>query len=173
MKKTIIMCLIYTGMGAHICFGQYAVKAGVFGNGSSPTGDSNHTISGTAGQSAIGLTQSGSYIQQGGFCYQVSSLTTGVERLPDSVPETFRLEQNYPNPFHPVTTIVFSVPKPSRVTLRLFDMRGREVAVLIDEEMTTGEFKMTFDASSLASGVYIYRLEADGLIQLKKMMLLK
>ena len=173
MKRTIIMYLIYTGMGAHICFGQYAVKAGVFSNGSSPTGDSNHTISGTAGQSAIGVTQGGSYIQQGGFCYQVSSLTTGVEQLPGRAPETFRLDQNYPNPFNPITTIVFAVPKPSHVTMRLFDMRGREVTVLVDEEMGTGEYKITFAAGSLASGVYIYRLETDGLVQLKKMMLLK
>lgn len=81
--------------------------------------------------------------------------------------------QNYPNPFNPSTTISFSIPEKSFVTLKVYDILGKEVAVLVNEELQSGSFEKTFDASSLASGVYIYRLQAGGITELRKMMLTK
>jgi len=89
-------------------------------------------------------------------------------------PKEFSLSQNYPNPFNPTTSIEFTVPSDGRVTLKVYDMLGREVTTLVDREVTAGEFQqVTFDASKLASGVYFSRLEFGGKELLKKMVLLK
>ncbi len=97
----------------------------------------------------------------------------GIED-PNSVPKDFILKQNYPNPFNPSTTIEFSIPKSSYVTLKIFDALGRQVAQLIDEYKQAGSYSRTFDASRLASGVYYYRLSTDnGFSETKKMILTK
>lgn len=96
------------------------------------------------------------------------------------IPETFVLNQNYPNPFNPSTTIEFSLPEDAIVTLKVYNMLGQEVATLINrEELSYGPEYVSFDASTLSSGVYIYRLTAEGLETgsktaiMKKMVLMK
>ena len=102
------------------------------------------------------------------------NIATAVEELPTAgIPKEFALAQNYPNPFNPSTTIRFALPKRSSVKLKIYDLLGREVVTLVDEDLQPGEYQVEFDASSLASGVYIYRLEAEGFVQAKKLMLLK
>jgi photosystem II stability/assembly factor-like uncharacterized protein len=95
----------------------------------------------------------------------------------NALPQQFVLSQNYPNPFNPSTTIEFSISKQSFVTLKVYDLLGREVATLVNKELQAGSFKTQFDASSaragLASGVYLYRLNAGGFVQTKKLMLMK
>ena len=81
--------------------------------------------------------------------------------------------QNYPNPFNPITTIDYSIPKESFVTIKVYDMLGREVATLINEEKNAGEYSVKFNGSILASGVYLYRMKAGNFIQTKKMILMK
>ena len=152
---------------------QYAVKNSVFGSGGTATSDTTNRLVGTVGQPVIGVTQDASHINQVGFWYQVGSLVTSVEHTPNVLPIEFRIDQNYPNPFNPTTTIRFSIPKPSSVTLKLFDMLGREVATLVDEDLQSGECKVIFDATGLTSGVYFYRIQAGEFTQLKKLMLLK
>ncbi len=86
----------------------------------------------------------------------------------------FRLEQNYPNPFNPVTTINYQVPDQSSVRLEVFDMLGRKVATLVNKSISVpGEYSARFDASGLATGIYIYQLETHQGIIVKKMMLIK
>lgn len=86
----------------------------------------------------------------------------------------YRLSQNYPNPFNPSTNIEFRLPKSMNVSLRVYDLLGREVATLVnDERFTAGSQTINFDASDLASGMYIYRLEAGSFIQTRKMLLIK
>ncbi len=77
------------------------------------------------------------------------------------IPIEFSLEQNYPNPFNPTTTIQFTLPEASRVTLKLFDILGKELTTLVDKEMATGVHKVLFDAKNFASGVYFYRIQAE------------
>ncbi len=91
------------------------------------------------------------------------------------LPTTHALEQNYPNPFNPATTIRFQLPQAEQVTLRVFDVLGREVAALLDDAaMTAGEHTVRFDASGLTSGVYLYRLEAGAsFVQTRRMLLVK
>lgn len=89
-------------------------------------------------------------------------------------PNEFSLAQNYPNPFNPGTTINFSLAKEFNVSLKVFDLLGQEIISLLSNEfMNAGSYSYKFDASSLASGTYIYRLEAGNFIQTKKMTLTK
>uniref|UniRef100_A0A832LJY3 T9SS type A sorting domain-containing protein n=1 Tax=Ignavibacterium album TaxID=591197 RepID=A0A832LJY3_9BACT len=88
-------------------------------------------------------------------------------------PNEYNLVQNYPNPFNPVTTIQFSIPQTSNVTLKVYDIIGNEVATLVNEEKDRGVYSVNFDASHLASGMYLYRLQAGSFIETKKMILIK
>ena len=99
----------------------------------------------------------------------VSSLTS----IKEVAPIEFALEQNYPNPFNPSTTVRYQIPEVSHVSLRVYDMLGREVATLVDEVRDAGFYEAVFDASSLASGMYIYRLQAKERSQVRKLLLLK
>lgn len=89
------------------------------------------------------------------------------------LPKTFDLKQNYPNPFNPTTNINFDLPYAANVTLNVYDMLGRKVATLVNERMNAGRHTAAFDASRLASGMYIYRIEAGSFESIKKMMLIK
>ena len=91
----------------------------------------------------------------------------------ESIPVEYTLEQNYPNPFNPSTTIRYQIPKDGMVTLKVYDILGAEVATLVNEEKVAGRHEVNFNASSLASGVYIYRLNANDYVSVKKMVLLK
>jgi hypothetical protein len=85
----------------------------------------------------------------------------------------FSLKQNYPNPFNPVTTITYQVPKNSAVSLTVYDLLGREVASLVNETQTPGQYTVQFNATRLSSGVYLYRLNAGGFSETKKLTLVK
>ena len=87
--------------------------------------------------------------------------------------ETYRLEQNYPNPFNPTTNITYVLPKAENVSLKVYDVLGREVATLVNEVKPAGAYTVPFNASNLASGVYFYKLQAGSFVQTKKMMLVK
>ncbi|WP_428235893.1 T9SS type A sorting domain-containing protein [Gracilimonas sp.] len=89
------------------------------------------------------------------------------------LPKSFDLKQNYPNPFNPTTNITFDLPRAANVSLTVYDMLGRKVATLVNERMTAGTHTAAFDASRLASGMYIYRIEAGSFESIKKMMLIK
>lgn len=97
---------------------------------------------------------------------------TGIEDLGD-IPTEFKLSQNYPNPFNPTTTINYSVPEQSHITLKIFDALGKEVTSLVNELKAIGNYSVEFNAANLTSGVYFYQIKADHYIQTKKMILLR
>jgi hypothetical protein len=100
--------------------------------------------------------------------------TTSVEKIvTDHQPSTFVLYDNFPNPFNPATTITYELFDPSFVTLKVFDVLGKEVASLVNEAQAAGYYQMRFDASQLPSGTYLYRLVAGSYTSTKKMQLLK
>jgi hypothetical protein len=90
-----------------------------------------------------------------------------------TLPEAYALEQNYPNPFNPSTTISYSLPHASNVSLKVFDILGQEVATLVNGDITAGKHEVQFDAKGLASGTYLYRLTSGDFTQVKKMMVVK
>ena len=90
-----------------------------------------------------------------------------------TAPIEFALEQNYPNPFNPSTTINYSIPEAGNVELKIYDVLGNEVANLVNQEMAPGNYTTVFDASSFASGIYIYTLRTNNFVQTKKMVLMK
>jgi len=109
---------------------------------------------------------------------RINYATIGINKINEEVPTAFRLMQNYPNPFNPVTRIKFSLPNPSEggaqaVKLIVYDASGKEVKTIIDQQMTPGNYETDFDGNNLASGLYFYRLEANGFNETRKMILLK
>ncbi len=175
MKKSILF-ILFLGMAnaadINTIWAQFQIARSVIGNGSTTISNSEFQITGTVGQPAIGTGSTQNIIHQAGF-WSGLDFITAVEPIPDVVPAVFRLDQNYPNPFNPVTTIQFSVPKTAQVSIKLYDILGREVATLLDERMTTGEYKLQFEAAGLASGLYFYRMQSEGFVQSRKLTLLK
>ena len=101
-------------------------------------------------------------------------IPTGIARNNKTTPSYYSLKQNIPNPFNPKSNIIYQIPKSSLVSLKVFDILGREVSELVNSKQEAGTYQITFDASGLASGVYFYSLTADGLlIDTKKMVLVK
>jgi len=103
----------------------------------------------------------------------LSDMITGVENLKSELPKEFSLQQNYPNPFNPSTNISFTLPSKSFVSLKVFDLIGREVATIVSEEMSAGSYARTWNASAFSSGVYFYRLTAGTFVQTHKLCLLR
>jgi PKD repeat protein len=98
---------------------------------------------------------------------------TGIEELGNGLPTEFDLSQNYPNPFNPVTAIKYQIPKASLVSIKVYDLIGREIAVLVNEVKQPGVYRVSFSTENLASGVYFYKLTAGDFSSVKKMNLLK
>jgi hypothetical protein len=118
----------------------------------------------------ISLTGPGAYLAE--FADGVMSVNE-PDKTGMGIPTTFELMQNFPNPFNPSTTISFSLPSRSFVTLKIFDVMGREVATMVSEEMTAGNYSQRWNASSYPSGVYFYRLQAGNFNNTKRLLFLK
>ena len=103
----------------------------------------------------------------------LSDMITAVKGSKSEIPETFSLSQNYPNPFNPTTAISFTLPARSFVSLKVFDILGREVSTIVSEELQAGSYTRQWNAANMASGVYFYRIESGTFEVVKKMMLLK
>lgn len=99
--------------------------------------------------------------------------TIDVQNISSEIPEGYSLSQNYPNPFNPSTVINYSIPNSNKVSLKIFDLLGREVATLVNQYQTAGTYKVSFDGGNLSSGIYLYKLETNGITKSKSMVLLK
>lgn len=116
--------------------------------------------------------------QPDGFAPFYQEVTLGYADVVQSphdpdTPQTVELNQNYPNPFNPVTNIEYQIPEQTEVRLTVYDVLGRQVAVLVNDEQTAGSYTVSFDGSALSSGMYIYRLEAGSVTRTQQMMLVK
>jgi hypothetical protein len=107
-----------------------------------------------------------------GIVYKVESTPTHVTTN-EKISTTFQLMQNYPNPFNPSTIINYQIPDEGFVSLKIYDILGNEVKILVNENKPIGSYNIHFDASGLASGMYIYRLTAGNYISTKKMLMIK
>ncbi|HMS33976.1 MAG TPA: SBBP repeat-containing protein [Ignavibacteria bacterium] len=101
------------------------------------------------------------------------SQTVGINQISNSIAGAFELKQNYPNPFNPVTKINYELPISNYVSLKIFDISGKEVSNLVNQVQTRGSYEVSFDASKLTSGIYFYKLETNSFSATKKMLLIK
>jgi hypothetical protein len=146
----------------------------------------SNTINSTDNQYLPYISPDGKYLfytKQGDMWWVDSKVVSrlkpiGINKENEIIPKNFELFQNYPNPFNPSTKIRFDISKNSFVTLRVYDILGKEIAILIKEKLNAGEYEIPFSInrysnSRLTSGVYFYRIEADDFVSIKKMILLK
>jgi hypothetical protein len=103
----------------------------------------------------------------------ISQTSTSTERNNNEIPSTINLGQNYPNPFNPTTNITFGLPQSGFATLEVFNMIGQSIAVLVNENLSAGQHTVSFDASNLSSGVYVYRLKVGNEVVSRQMTLVK
>jgi len=105
--------------------------------------------------------------------FDTAGLFSSIDKIDDYYPDNYTLQQNYPNPFNPTTNIEFSIPKTEFVTLKIYNMLGQEVATLVSDKLNTGDYTYSWNAGSLACGVYIYKIQAGSFLQVRKMVYLK
>lgn len=154
----ILLCMILLLFFSNCIYSQYKIQASVMANGGVVVSNSDFNISSTIGQTLIGRLQA-NYDLQVGF-WKPAQILTPIQEAKNTLPKEYKLEQNYPNPFNPSTTISYEVPQESYVTLKVYDILGREVAALVSGEKPTGQYKVNFNAVNLASGIYFYRIDA-------------
>ncbi|MEX1274788.1 MAG: T9SS type A sorting domain-containing protein, partial [Bacteroidota bacterium] len=163
------------------------ISKGVFGTASSPN-DIHHVISAgpfvlspggsqKVGFALVAAESSLTQLQEAADAAKAKWLEilnpVSVEHLDSAVPLTFGLEQNFPNPFNPSTTIGFRVAREEFISMNVFDMLGRHVATLVDEIMNPGLYQAHWDARTLSSGIYYYRLRAGSFVETRKMVLMR
>jgi hypothetical protein len=151
---------------------DYSIPQSVVASGGGESTGPNNRLVGTVGQAAIGIVAGPSNIHEIGFWYQPGWILTDVEEG-EGLPTRYWLGQNQPNPFNPVTSIRFALPNPGRVTMKLYDVAGREVRTLVDEELPAGWHRTVLDAQGLASGIYFCRMAAGDFTDARKLLLLK
>jgi hypothetical protein len=163
---TVVMLLVAMQAAA-----QYQITESVIGSGGTNASGGSYQLLGTVGQPAIGVTAGGSYINEIGFWYMPGWILTGVED--EELPLRTFFGQNFPNPFNPVTTLAYGLATPARVTIKVYDVSGREVRTLVDRDMEPGRYHATLDAAGLAGGVYFARMVAGDYVENKKLVLIK
>lgn len=157
-----------------VSYPQNKINSSVIANGGAVISSESNRISGTIGQSIIGRTSGQATLVKAGFWEQVGGLITGIESEGNKIiPKEFYLFQNYPNPFNPSTKIRWESPQGGLQILKVYDILGNEVATLVNEEKPAGSYEIQFDAVSLSSGVYFYKLNAGSFVSTKKMILLR
>jgi hypothetical protein len=144
----------------------------VVGSGGELIRNGSHVIQGTVSQPVIGVV-TGSHVVQIGFWQQIGLVPADVEEGNNGLRNRFGLDLSFVNPFRPGTTISYVLPERAHVTLTLYDVAGREVRNLVNDERGPGSFRAPLDGSRLPSGVYTCRMSADGVVTTKRLILLR
>ena len=159
---------------------QFAVPVETLVFGSTASSSTEFVLNGYLGSNLNPVSRGPDFRVGSGFwsSFASSTETVSIEHDAFNVPEFFHLETNYPNPFNPVTKIVYGVPRISQVRLTVINSMGQEIAVLVDKELAPGTYLATWDAlntagQSLPSGIYFYHLSSPEFSQTKKMVFLK
>jgi hypothetical protein len=109
----------------------------------------------------------------GGVWKRLISEIVSVGEKSNTIPENFQLKQNYPNPFNPVTKIEYQIPFESKVKIIIYDVEGKVVKILLNEQKSPGTYEIVWDASEFSSGVYFFKLSAGSFVETRKMILTK
>jgi hypothetical protein len=165
-----------------LTFGQnYRVDAYSFSSGFGISETNNIKVNNSLGQSFVGKTDNGnSSIISGALSYSGLGGFTDVEDKKINLPDAFELRQNYPNPFNPSTKIEYDIPQNSFVEIKVYDVTGRELNVLVKEEQTAGNYIIEWKPEGIGSGIYFCRITAfpskehtGGFLSVRKMIYLK
>lgn len=156
-----------------ICFNNsvYTQNSNVYSSPAVGMTYHNHTDLPT-GDGCVNITTGALQPNRPNICI-TTQIYSGVNNNSGLIPDKYYLNQNYPNPFNPVTKIKYGLPKQGFVSLKIFDLLGREIKTIVNEQMNAGEFIVDFNGSELSSGTYFFRLEAGNFVETKKMILLK
>ncbi len=131
-----------------------------------PTGSFYHLTKSRSGATLWGIRSNGGISRYG-------QPILGVNPISNTAPDKYLLSQNYPNPFNPVTKINFAIPKSGLVTIKIYDLLGKEVRTLVNETKNAGSYSVDFNGSELSSGIYFYKINVNGFSDIKKMTLIK
>ena len=152
---------------------NFQLKRSTISSAGGQSASSSYSCLDVIGQpSPVGFGSSAQYGIGSGFLSKWKTEETGLLNAAP-VPVVFELFQNYPNPFNPTTNIRFSLPTDTHVSLRVYDVRGREVVTLVEDDLQAGFHDVMLDAHMLSSGVYSYRLVTSDEVQIRKLLLLK
>ena len=171
--KWIITVLTYYILIQSNLNAQLQIPVSVFSNGGSFISGGNYQINGTLGQSLIGSVGSSNNMNLIGFWYTTEGFVTDIQEEQNPLPTEYFLSQNYPNPFNPATKIQYGVKERIDIKIVIFNAIGEEILLLLKELKEPGSYEIEFNASTLPSGVYFYRLQAGDFVQTRKMILLK
>jgi hypothetical protein len=160
---------------------QHQMPNSLLGNGGATSSNSNFQMQCAIGEPAIGESSNASFALQAGFLYTATAgVTVDVdEEAHVEMPQVYALHGNFPNPFNPATTIRYDLPKPERVMLKIYNLIGEEVATLVnDEPQAAGYHAAIWDGRDkngrvVASGVYVYRMQAGSFVMTRKLALIK
>ncbi len=178
-RRLRLLCHLFFVLIAVVCYTKaqnVAISWSAFNSGFERSTGTRLVLISATGQVAVGRSIDGNTMIESGFLASgmLRGPITGITERPlSNLPKEFGLLQNYPNPFNPSTTIRYQLPMQTHVTLRLYDVLGREVATLMDQRQDAGYKTIQWSAGELPSGVYFYRLAARDFVATKKLMLLK
>jgi len=176
VKGTLALVFLLTLAGKPALAQTVVVSWSAFTSGFSDIPLGNSRLWSITGQTFVGESSGNNTTFSSGFLADTlirgpfASVAPGAT---PGVPTRFELSQNYPNPFNPSTIVRYIVPAVTSVKLVIYDLLGREIAVLVNEIKTPGTYSVRFDGSGLASGVYIYRMDAGSFVQSRKLLLLR
>jgi len=167
--KCEILCIL---LASSSLFSQ-SITGSFFLSGGNTSSNQSYACYSILGETAVGSGSNEAYHVFSGSQFVKDYVLTSIDRFENSsLPSRFSLSQNYPNPFNPSTTIRYDLPKSASVTLRIFNMFGQEIAVLVNQTKEAGYHQVRWDAA-LPSGVYFYHIQAGDYVETRKMMLLK
>jgi len=170
------LVLIITGL-ISFCLAQssenYVIKNAVFSGAGSRSQSDSYILTDAIGQPLpVGQFTSDNYSLSTGFFYN-SETATDIDDEEPLIPKQFKLENNFPNPFNPTTTIEYSIPEDSDVTISIYDLNGQLIQSLVDDNKTAGVHKTIWNATNISSGIYFYKIRADHFTAVKKCILIK
>jgi len=165
-----VLCLV--PLHPSVAHATYRIPRWVLANGGGKQTGPTHTLPATAGQTVIGLIQGPTHIHGIGFWYPGG---TGGSAAPENgaLPTGFALGPSFPSPAGPITQLRFAVPRRAAVTVRLYDVAGREVLTLTEGEVDPGYHKVVLDGNGLSGGVYFCRMVARGFVETRRLVLVK
>ena len=172
MTRLVYILALSFILGGGTMFSQ-SVGRSLFPTGFGFSQSPSITLISSVGEPFVGFSQIGSASIRSGSLFRNVVIVTGLREGKNQLPLEYALYQNYPNPFNPSTTVRYDLPKATFVTLSIFDVLGRQISTIVEEEKPAGAYQVNVFVPNLPSGVYFYRIQARDYVKTKKFVLLR